>query len=277
MIVKLKRKCFFASVICVASLLLLTACSSNDLANVWIEDEDKILEEDTIEVCGKIAQNIECSDYETAIELCNQLEDVSQDGKKIVMEALVETLNSQMASTLKSFCTSTDLVDERRIEKFKQYKAIVDQLDITEDEYTNVDKYIDLVLSTENCLKYDPLWCLINEVKSDFDTGNYYFDLISTSYGDYTKDAYAELACASFQKCYEVSLNYSTVDFGIYTTREVFKYYVDGLTDFLNYGEFAGNSQLADEWEQDMDEAQMYWNELADTIGQFPTSVYYGK
>jgi hypothetical protein len=225
----------------------------------------------------KIAQNIKCKDYETAIKLCNEITIVSQEGKNIVLEALTEVLNSQMKSTLTSFCSASDLIDDRTIDKFKQYKIIVDKMQVTEDDYTNVVKYINLILSTEQYVKYDPLWCLIKDVETDFNNAITYFDRIKTSYAESTKKSHATQARTAYQSCYTTSLRYNTSDFGISKTREAFKYYVDELTNFINYGEFAGNSKLSSEWGSVMDEAESKWRELVDILDKLPTTLYYGE
>ena len=242
------------------------------------KNEDDVIAAEKLAIYKKIAQNIECRDYETAIKLCNQLSSVSQEGKDIVMNALVKELNSQMKSTLTSFYTESSLVDDGVIAKFKQYKKIVDKMQITTADYTNVVKYIDLILSTEKYMKYDPLWYLMRDVLQDMEYGQYYFDCIKNSSLFSLQKTYATLARNFYQSCYNTSLQYNTSDFGIAKTREIFKYYVDELTNFINYGHYAGNSQLASEWDAIMKEGQSKWNELLDILeNEYPTSVYYGE
>ncbi len=234
-------------------------------------------EKNDLSLYKKIAQNIECRDYETAIKFCNEIEVVSQEGKDIVLKALTKVLNSQMKSTFTSFCSTSNLIDDRTIDEFEQYKIIVEKMQVNENDYTNVDKYIDLILSTKQYAKYDPLWRLMKAVETDLKNADTYFSRIKTSYDEYTRKLYAKLARTSYQNCYTTSLRYSTGDFGISKTIELFKFYVDELTDYIDYGEFVGDLKLANEWGERMDEAKLKWAELVDILGKLPRSLYYGE
>ena len=91
------------------------------------------------------------------------------------------------------------------------------------------------------------------------------------------KKSHATQARTAYQSCYTTSLRYNTSDFGISKTREAFKFYVDELSNFIDYGEFRGNSQLSNEWGAVMDEAEAKWAELVSVLDKFPTSLYYGE
>ncbi len=226
----------------------------------------------------KIAQNIECGEIDKAVNLCTEIEgEVSQKGKDIVMNALKVKLNSKITSTTTSFFQENQMIDNDVIAEYKQYKKIVDAMSLSTQDYTNIDTYIDTVISTEKYDKYGELWCLWKDMQGDMDDGNTYYDRAVNSYSDYMRESHAEKARNSFRSCLSMCNNYDINAFGIRETYNFLDNYVSELNDYLNGGECSVSTYLAEEWQSKQDEASEKWLELTNLLKKLPTTLYYGE
>ena len=258
-------KKIFSFLILLVFVISLVGCSGGKSA---FEDTSKY---------EKIAQNIECGEIDKAVYLCQEIDgEISQKGKDIVMNALKTKLNKEITSTTTSFFQENNLINDDVIAEHKQYKKIVDSMSLSSEDYTNIDTYIDTIISTEQYDKYGELWCLWKDMQTDMDYGNTYYERAVNSYSEAMRKSHAEKARNSFRSCLLMCSNYDMSAFGIMETYNFLDNYVSELNDYLSGGECLVSEYLAEEWQVKQDEASEKWLELTNLLKDLPTTLYYG-
>lgn len=202
------------------------------------------------------------TDYTKAV---SSYEDLGFIGEALFREELVDDFVKEVQEN--PYTSSSELVNETMIEKYKGYKEISNAMGITSEDGTNVVEYIDKVLELDAYVKYNEISACVMATTSDISTCYEYIGDASDS--TYFADSYMQLAAGYASDAYDTASTYDTSE---YLVDE----YVDNLYELdevlwdFTYGIYSGDTTCITEVGEIMGDVADVLSAVSDIIDDLP-------
>lgn len=230
-----------------------------------------------MELCEKIEKSLSVNEIDKAVSLSSQLvKPLNAEEKSVIMEALIQRVNNRMNFFAKSFGSKQTLISNDILTEIGKYQTIVDNVEITDSDNTNIVDYLERVSALKVYSKYNDYWAYYYAITDDLNSANLYWSYACDSYSDYMKNQHLTKSLNHFKTCLSRTYDYNSTSFGIKEARDFLQIYVDKINYYFNTGKDLSIDYVkVSKYENATEEFSSKTTEFVKKIEALPTSVYY--
>lgn len=261
-----------------SGLTLLIACDNSDGKIVQSGASNAgEMASNQMDLCLQIERSLSANEIDKAVTLSTQLYwPLTEEEEATIMNALVKRINGRITAVVKSFGSNKGLISDEILEEIKKYRIISAYVGDIDPSKTNVNDYLDQVISLEVYRKYNDCWALMTSITEDCENANMYWDLAVDSYLDSIRREHLAKALRYYQKCLDKVNDYNWESFGNAEAYDMFRCYVDEISCYLNTGnDMYIDYSISQAFDEVMDEFTEKAQEFIDKAQALPTQVYY--
>lgn len=256
---KIKLKYLFVSILSIIVMLsAFVACNNgNDNAE---QSYEKVM------VC------IEANDFDEAIELCEDLtQDSINEGKNEILSAIKDKASWYLSNLSWLSNSSVGIIDEKVVEEFKKYDRLLKLIEVNDEDFTNVDSFVDSVLMLGKYIEWNDFY-KYNGVE-EYNEAMEYVENAKDYTSDTLKEYYWQLAYNRMFNAYNTAKNHQTSK-GLKECADFYKTGVDALESLLKGGSGMRNQAYDNAYSAVINQYKEVLKTALDIIAEFPTKLY---